>query len=73
MSNNNITWASNESDNYALEEALLIKEARLAGCEVIGGIDMLIEQARQQFLWWTGQEPSVDLIAKAVKKRLDIQ
>ena len=23
---NNITWVSNESDNYALEEALLLKE-----------------------------------------------
>ena len=26
ISNNNITWVSNESDNYALEEALLLKE-----------------------------------------------
>jgi len=58
---------------YSPQETLLIKEARLAGCEVIGGLDMLIEQARQQFLWWTGQEPSVDLIAKAVKKRLEVQ
>ena len=27
LSDNNITWVSNESDNYALEEALLLKEA----------------------------------------------
>ena len=33
LEENNITWVSNESDNYALEEALLIKEAH--GGEVI--------------------------------------
>jgi electron transfer flavoprotein beta subunit len=27
VADNNITWVSNESDNYALEEALLLKEA----------------------------------------------
>ena len=27
LADNNITWVSNESDNYALEEALLLKEA----------------------------------------------
>ena len=26
LADNNITWVSNESDNYALEEALLLKE-----------------------------------------------
>lgn len=58
---------------YSPQETLLMREAQLAGCEVIGGLDMLIEQARQQFLWWTDQEPSVEAIAKAVKKRLDVQ
>ena len=33
LENHNITWVSNESDNYALEEALLIKEAH--GGEVV--------------------------------------
>ena len=33
VSNDNITWVSNESDNYALEEALLLKEAH--GGEVV--------------------------------------
>ena len=58
---------------YSPQETLLMREARAAGCEVIGGLDMLIEQARQQFLWWTGREPSVDLMVKAVGKRLDVQ
>ena len=58
---------------YSPQETLLMREAHLAGCEVIGGLDMLIEQARQQFLWWTDQEPSVEAITKAVKKRLDVQ
>ena len=26
FSNDNVTWVSNESDNYAIEEALLLKE-----------------------------------------------
>ena len=33
LEKNNITWVSNESDNYALEEALLIKESH--GGEVV--------------------------------------
>ena len=33
LEKDNITWVSNESDNYALEEALLIKEAH--GGEVV--------------------------------------
>ena len=33
LSDNNITWVSNESDNYALEEALLLKEKH--GGEVV--------------------------------------
>ena len=33
LEENNITWVSNESDNYALEEALLIKESH--GGEVV--------------------------------------
>ena len=33
LADNNITWVSNESDNYALEEALLLKEAH--GGEVV--------------------------------------
>ena len=33
LADNNITWVSNESDNYALEEALLLKESH--GAEVV--------------------------------------
>ena len=33
LTDNNITWVSNESDNYALEEALVLKEAH--GGEVV--------------------------------------
>jgi 3-dehydroquinate dehydratase/shikimate dehydrogenase len=32
----------------------LLEEAAAAGCLAIGGLPMLVEQARRQFLWWTG-------------------
>jgi 3-dehydroquinate dehydratase/shikimate dehydrogenase len=35
-----------------------ILEARSAGCETIGGLEMLVAQARRQFQLWTGELPS---------------
>ena len=37
-------------------ETRLMREARIAGCEVLGGLEMLIAQARVQFKLWTGRE-----------------
>lgn len=48
----------------------LISEARAAGCETIGGIEMLIEQAMEQFRIWTGAEPSRAVMENAVRVRL---
>jgi shikimate 5-dehydrogenase len=33
----------------------LLREAEAAGCVTIGGLDMLVAQARRQFTWWTGK------------------
>lgn len=38
---------------YRPAETRLMREARAAGCETIGGEPMLRAQARKQFEWWT--------------------
>ena len=35
----------------------LLRDAAAAGCETIGGLDMLVAQAQEQFHWWTGTRP----------------
>lgn len=35
-------------------ETRLMREARTAGCETLGGLDMLVSQAKLQFELWTG-------------------
>lgn len=39
---------------YDPPETRLLQEARAAGCATIGGLEMLLAQAQQQFEWWTG-------------------
>lgn len=38
-------------------ETRLRKEAREAGCQTLGGLEMLIAQAKMQFELWTGTKP----------------
>ncbi|MEE3138251.1 MAG: type I 3-dehydroquinate dehydratase [Acidobacteriota bacterium] len=35
----------------------LLKEASQRGCRTLGGLEMLIAQAKRQFEWWTGSHP----------------
>jgi shikimate 5-dehydrogenase len=35
----------------------LMKEGEKAGCQTIGGLEMLVAQAVEQFEWWTGSKP----------------
>ena len=39
-------------------ETKLLYDAREAGCETLGGLEMLVAQARIQFELWTGKKPS---------------
>src|SRR5262249_18443997 len=48
----------------------LLREAALAGCQTIGGLEMLVAQAREQFQWWTGTRPSAGAMREAALKRL---
>jgi 3-dehydroquinate dehydratase/shikimate dehydrogenase len=48
----------------------LLREAAAVGLETIGGLEMLVEQARQQFHMWTGVWPSAGVMREAALKRL---
>jgi len=46
-------------------ETRLMREARAAGCQTLGGLEMLIAQAMEQFRLWTGVEAPEDAMRKA--------
>lgn len=48
----------------------LMREAVLAGCQAIGGLDMLVAQAQQQFEWWRGTRPPAGVMRSAALKQL---
>jgi 3-dehydroquinate dehydratase/shikimate dehydrogenase len=48
----------------------LLTDAADAGCTTIGGLQMLVGQARQAFTWWTGVTPSADVMRDAAADRL---
>jgi len=51
-------------------ETELLKQARAAGCQTLGGLPMLVAQARRQFELWTGKTPSSDLMHNAAAAAL---
>jgi 3-dehydroquinate dehydratase/shikimate dehydrogenase len=55
---------------YNPRETLLLKEAALAGCQCIGGLEMLLAQAAAQFQLWTGQDAPVDVMREAAMRAL---
>jgi shikimate dehydrogenase len=48
----------------------LLADAAARGCEVIGGLDMLVAQAAAQFTWWTGAPAPVPVMRAAALARL---
>jgi 3-dehydroquinate dehydratase/shikimate dehydrogenase len=48
----------------------LLREAASAGCETIGGLDMLVEQGVEQFHWWTGRRIAPEILRGAALARL---
>jgi 3-dehydroquinate dehydratase / shikimate dehydrogenase len=55
---------------YNPELTRLLREAAAAGCQTIGGLDMLVAQAMEQFRWWTGTAPPPAVMHAAATKRL---
>lgn len=48
----------------------LLRDAAAAGCQTIGGVDMLVAQAGEQFQCWTGTRPPAGVMRDAALKRL---
>ena len=48
----------------------LLRDAAAAGCQTIGGLEMLVAQAREQFQWWTGTRPHAGVMREAALERL---
>ena len=46
-------------------ETQLLKEAREAGCQTLGGLEMLVAQAKNQFRLWTGKTASASIMYDA--------
>ena len=51
-------------------ETQFIKEARKAGCETLGGLEMLVAQAKIQFELWTGKTASTSVMYNAALQYL---
>ena len=49
----------------------LLREAATAGCATLGGLDMLVAQAQQQFLLWTGRLPDAGVMRAAAARDLE--
>jgi shikimate 5-dehydrogenase len=47
-----------------------LRAAVAAGCETLGGLEMLVAQAKLQFELWTGKKPSTSAIQKALQNVL---
>ncbi len=48
----------------------LLREAAEMGCQTIGGLEMLVAQACEQFRWWTGARAPAGIMREAALKRL---
>lgn len=48
----------------------LLRDAASMGCQTIGGLDMLVAQAHEQFQWWTGTRAPAGIMREAALKRL---
>jgi len=44
----------------------LLIDAQAAGCKVVEGLEMLLEQGIAQFEWWTGKKAPRDKMARAI-------
>ncbi|CAG0909961.1 unnamed protein product [Cyprideis torosa] len=53
---------------YTPSPTILLKEAKAAGCTVIGGLEMLLYQGVAQFELWTGREAPVALMRQALQE-----
>jgi 3-dehydroquinate dehydratase/shikimate dehydrogenase len=51
-------------------ETKFLREAQAAGCQVLGGVEMLLAQAVEQFKLWTQTPPNVNVMRAAAMSKL---
>ena len=51
-------------------ETRFLREAREAGCELIGGLEMLVSQAMEQFRIWTEGDAPEEVMREAAVRAL---
>jgi 3-dehydroquinate dehydratase/shikimate dehydrogenase len=51
-------------------ETQFLADARAAGCETLGGLEMLVAQAARQFEWWTGHKAPAHVMHEAAREAL---
>jgi len=51
-------------------ETQLIKDSKDAGCQTLGGLDMLVNQGALAFEWWTGKKPNINLMKNKIIEML---
>lgn len=56
---------------YNPTETAFLRAGREAGCESLGGLEMLVAQAAEQFKLWNGVEPPVEVMKTAALKELN--
>ncbi len=52
---------------YGPEETALVAAARALGCVVVDGLEALVRQGAASFRLWTGVDPPVDVMRRAVR------
>lgn len=55
---------------YNPAETRFMREAKIAGCQTLGGLEMLVAQATLQFKLWTGKEAPEEVMRKAALRGL---
>ncbi len=55
---------------YNPERTRLLRDAAAAGCQAIGGLEMLVGQAVRQCAWWTSRDAPAACMADAARGRL---
>ncbi len=58
---------------YTPEETALLRDAREAGCQTLGGLAMLVGQAVEQFRLWTGMEAPPDNLHDLMWRAVSLQ
>jgi shikimate dehydrogenase len=56
---------------YNPTETRLLREARKRGCFVIGGLEMLVQQAGRAFTIWTGRDAPIEAMRRAAEEAAD--